>query len=381
MSSLHKNDCKIGLRVQDSWGRPGTIRWKGRLEKADKPPNDHPATYIAVEFDKPSRAFDRYDGSWNGTKLFDAPAGSVEFRIPQHFIKECNSEFIAKLRDHFGERIAVFPDAQLIKFGIARKFEFRKVVEMLEGHIKWRAEEKPTTELYFPPQMGKDYPIGYSNGRDKEGNLLYFERPGNGGACHPKAFVENYGIPTISKWHICSMEEGRRRMAETNYESDRVFCIIDLKNLGDCGTSMVKFGRAIAGIDQNNYPEHLSRLIIINAPSFFTTVWRLVRLVVDERTREKIQVLGKDYRDVLLKYVDEDQLPSFAGGPDDSWLRAGGCIGLEKEPEDGSAAVKPTPGVVPSPVNNDQDKDGLESQSEREPSYPPTPSEAASPER
>ena len=376
--SLHKNDSVIGLRVQDPSGRVGTIKWKGRLEKADKPPNDHPATYIGVEFDKAHRGPSRTDGSWNGVKLFDAPAGSVEFRIPQHFRKECNTEFVAKLRDHFGARIEAFPDAQLVKFAIARKFEFRKVVEMLEGHMKWRLEEKPTTDLYFPPGMGNDYPIGYSDGYDKEGNLLYFERPGNGGKCHPKDFVENYGIPTISKWHICSMEEGRRRMAATNYESERVTCIIDMKSLGDCGTSMVKFGRTIAGIDQNNYPEHLSRLMIINAPGFFTTVWRLVKLVVDERTRDKIQVLGKDYKEVLLQYIDEDQLPSFADGPNDTWLNKGGCIGLEKEPEDGSAAVKATPGVVPSPVNAEE-KDLEASQSERDPSYPPTPSEAASP--
>jgi hypothetical protein len=46
----------------------------------------------------------------------------------------------------------------------------------------------------------------------------------------------------------------------------------------------------------------------------FTAVWAVVKGFLDEKTREKIQIKGSDYKKTLLKYVDADQLPDFLGG-------------------------------------------------------------------
>eukprot|EP00744_Colponema_vietnamica_P001853 GILI01003019.1.p1 GENE.GILI01003019.1~~GILI01003019.1.p1 ORF type:complete len:258 (+),score=56.85 GILI01003019.1:99-776(+) len=190
--------------------------------------------------------------------------------------------------------------------------------------------------------MGEDYPIGYGDGYDKEGNILYFERPGNGGKCHPKVFVEKYGLDIIGKWHIASVEAGRARMAASNFAAPRVTMIIDLLNLGDCGTSMIKFARLLASIDQDNYPEQLSRMIIINAPGFFQAVWRLVRLAIDDRTKDKIRLVGKDFKSTLLELIDEENLPTFCGGNNDSWLKNGGRSGIAPSTP-GAAAVQGSP--------------------------------------
>lgn len=119
-------------------------------------------------------------------------------------------------------------------------------------------------------------------------------------------------------------------MQDSNFKSKRVTCIIDLTNLGDCGRPMVKFGKTIAAIDQDNYPEHLARLFIINAPSFFTAVWKLVRFFVDDRTKNKIHILGpKEQREVLLQYIREEDLPTFAGGKSEAWFQKEGRVGSE----------------------------------------------------
>jgi hypothetical protein len=71
-------------------------------------------------------------------------------------------------------------------------------------------------------------------------------------------------------------------------------------------------------ISQDNYPEQLGQLMIVNAPYMFSTIWAVVKAWLDEKTREKIQI--KSDMKSLPKYVEEDQLASFLGGKNDALL-------------------------------------------------------------
>lgn len=59
-------------------------------------------------------------------------------------------------------------------------------------------------------------------------------------------------------------------------------------------------------IMQDNYPENLGKMMICNSPWAFTAVWAIVKNFVDERTREKINIIGGGYKEKLLELVDED---------------------------------------------------------------------------
>lgn len=323
---LDKTSVKVGLKVQDASAIPGTIRWIGKMEKKDKPPNNNTGTYCCVEFE-PTGSPHRFNGVWEGQTLCEAPEGSCELIKPTLLYSYMNDRAVADLRNYYGERVTHMTDAILIKFCVARKFDMPKVVEMLNNHLKWVQEYKPTCDVYFPPEMGDFYPIGFGDGYDREGNILYFERPGNGGAHNPSKFVSTFGIQTICQWHVAAIEEGRKRIAEYNPHK-RVTAIIDLTKLGDCDMSVVKFGRAIGKIDQDNYPEHLSRMFIINAPGLFTGVWRILKAFIDDRTKQKIQIFGSNYRDTLVQYIDPQYLPDFVeGGTNTSWFSRQGRIG------------------------------------------------------
>lgn len=50
----------------------------------------------------------------------------------------------------------------------------------------------------------------------------------------------------------------------------------------------------------------------------FTGVWAVVKAWLDEKTREKIQIVGGGYTKKLLQYIDEDQLVDFLGGKNTS---------------------------------------------------------------
>ena len=54
--------------------------------------------------------------------------------------------------------------------------------------------------------------------------------------------------------------------------------------------------KKICQIDQDNYPERLHQLKIVNTPTFFKTMWEFVRPLLDKRTQAKIQVGTSDQR-------------------------------------------------------------------------------------
>jgi CRAL/TRIO domain. len=58
----------------------------------------------------------------------------------------------------------------------------------------------------------------------------------------------------------------------------------------------------------------MGQLAIINAPSSFTFIWSAIKPWLSKETAEKVDILGSDYKDVLLELVDADNLPSMLGG-------------------------------------------------------------------
>ena len=76
----------------------------------------------------------------------------------------------------------------------------------------------------------------------------------------------------------------------------------------------INFIKFAAKFAQDYYPEFLGKMIVVNAPWIFAGVYKLIKGMIDEKTRNKIVILGSDYKQQLLEFVDEDQLPDFLGG-------------------------------------------------------------------
>ena len=95
------------------------------------------------------------------------------------------------------------------------------------------------------------------------------------------------------------------------------FTILDMTNFSVYAMSGQKVRGLVqhaSKISQDNYPEQLGQLFIVNAPYMFSTIWSVVKAWLDEKTREKIQIKGSDYLETVCKYVDKDQLPTWLGG-------------------------------------------------------------------
>jgi len=101
---------------------------------------------------------------------------------------------------------------------------------------------------------------------------------------------------------------------------DKTLSIIDLKGFSitmfDSKTRL--YLSTIIKLSSDNYPEMLGKMYVINAPWVFTQVWKFVSSRLDERQRNKINILGgpDKYLPELLKEVDVETLPVALGGKD-----------------------------------------------------------------
>ena len=68
----------------------------------------------------------------------------------------------------------------------------------------------------------------------------------------------------------------------------------------------------------------MAQLAIINAPASFTTIWGFIKPWLAKETLAKIDILGTDYKDVLLEQIPAENLPESLGGTC-TCAGAGGC--------------------------------------------------------
>ncbi|TIB62862.1 hypothetical protein E3P77_03731 [Wallemia ichthyophaga] len=225
-----------------------------------------------------------------------------------------------KSKEYFNEKR--HDDRCLLRFLRARKFDVAKAEEMLDAAEKWRKEfnvdaikesEFDQKELEI---INKYYPKFYYK-TDKDGRPVYIERLGylNVPELYKattaermlKHLVYEYEKCFDSRFPACSKASGKH--IETSCT------ILDMHNVGIKSFYDVKdYVAQASNIGQNYYPETMGKFYIINAPFLFTTVWSVVKGWLDPVTVSKIVILGKSYKDELLKQIPAENLPKDFGG-------------------------------------------------------------------
>ena len=53
------------------------------------------------------------------------------------------------------------------------------------------------------------------------------------------------------------------------------------------------FPQSLFSVGQSKFPESISKIFIMNAPSLFSGAWAILKTVLEERTRNKIIITNK----------------------------------------------------------------------------------------
>lgn len=97
-----------------------------------------------------------------------------------------------------------------------------------------------------------------------------------------------------------------------------IVCLMDLEGL-QIGASLISFCanqyRAFCCFILGNYVEVVKKFVMVNAPSPIYYIWNyLIGPFVPHKTREKLIILGSDWRDMITKHIDPCSLPKYWGG-------------------------------------------------------------------
>eukprot|EP00931_Biecheleriopsis_adriatica_P043763 TRINITY_DN25007_c0_g1_i1.p1 TRINITY_DN25007_c0_g1~~TRINITY_DN25007_c0_g1_i1.p1 ORF type:complete len:655 (+),score=164.83 TRINITY_DN25007_c0_g1_i1:24-1988(+) len=216
-------------------------------------------------------------------------------------------------------------DHMLVRFLIARQWDVEKATCMIREHYRF-LETKKLEELLlrpFPeePFIKKYYPQSY-HGTDKQGRPLYIERPGLIDMPRLMQHVQPHRL--VEYFAVESEKQVRRRLPACSLARgevvDKSLNIVDLEGLS---LSLVSHSTArkvvseITKTNQNQYPEMMGKLIIVNAPWVFKSAWSFVKTMLDEKTLAKISIYGTDkeaFSQALLELVEPSQLPALYGG-------------------------------------------------------------------
>ncbi|XP_060563031.1 retinal-binding protein-like isoform X3 [Ruditapes philippinarum] len=216
-----------------------------------------------------------------------------------------------------------YEDFYLRKWLKARGFDINKAEQMFRNSVAYKTKMKVETlmaEFETPEDVSvviKNYLTGGFCGHDKEGSPIRVELYGH---LDLKGIMASVKKSDLEKTKILQCEhtvlDWERQSKKLGKRVDGLTVIFDMEGVT---TKMMwrpglQMYLHLVKILEDNYPEMLKRMFVINAPLIFPVLYKLARPLISDEMRNKIHVLGATYTDTLLQYIDADQLPAFLGG-------------------------------------------------------------------
>jgi len=228
-------------------------------------------------------------------------------------------------------------DTDLARFLMARKWDLAKAADMYAKMVKWRTDfgaDKVLHTFQFPQyeQIARIYPMFYC-GTDRFGRPIYVESLGK---INFTEILKLCDIDTFLRFHVWGWEYlvKHRFPAASKVAGRQIYSSCTFLDLA--GVSFSQFPqvqsliKTISAIDQDNYPEHLGNMFILNAGYTFSAIWACIKPWLDPRTQDKIKLCTYLADEQVWEIVDPAVLPQFLGGQKKLTLEE--CMQMDEGP-------------------------------------------------
>jgi len=235
-----------------------------------------------------------------------------------------NTVDLVKVNKH-----ALLPELTVLRFLRANKFDVKKTQKAITGHLAWQDEIKLSEIVQRKPEEILTCEIGaftdlyphWHYGYDKTGRPVMYKQYDRFLAGAIKRLTGD-SFDNVMTYHIWEQEAAaelcKRQSVKHRAIIETITGVIDIKDMkmAQITRNFLALVKLMAEVDQKRYPETLGKIFIINAPSAFGGVWKMVKGWVDPVTRDRIQVLKgpEEYEPLLKDFIGIENLPANYGG-------------------------------------------------------------------
>jgi len=233
-------------------------------------------------------------------------------------------------------------DFRMIRFVRARNLKADKAAKLLRTAVEWRISYRVNhiKDEFTPPRWILQYAgckdildlldQGFDTDRlpwyfrDNDGRLAVYLRAGhlNQKKLYKKLENDPDKLFHIGVWLFEMFQMDLDRWFAKNNQSvpNQVTAIIDLQGFSISNQIPVSLALTLVkkylGKVLDAYPEVLGKVLIINAPWLFHSVWSVFSPFFPPRVIEKIKIQGsKDLYKNIANLMPKDEIPAMYGGP------------------------------------------------------------------
>ncbi|KAL0481718.1 hypothetical protein AKO1_012385 [Acrasis kona] len=214
--------------------------------------------------------------------------------------REALEQFNNRINELSKQRDSEHTEAALLRWLRARKFDVDKAFDMYKEFLEWR-EEKGIERLClddFGPILNTNA-VSFM-GEDKKGRMSIVIFP----ARHTPGTMDCNELEKLMAFVI-------EILATKMVKSEKITIVFDYDGWGlSCVDSNVD--KVIMHVGQNNYPERLGEALLMRPPWYFSTVWSIIKVFLDEKTKNKFQML-KHMSELTEKFTPDNLLEKFGG--------------------------------------------------------------------
>lgn len=191
----------------------------------------------------------------------------------------------------------------------ARNHDVNKAQSMLQTTLKWRASYRPDmlverdlSKLREESATGKMYVMPEA---DAMGRAVIIMRPGKENSQDSRGKIANL---------VYTLERAAKTARDAGGQQFVVIVDYVVGKVSASTLPSLSVTRETTNILQHHYPERLACMVLIQAPRLFHSMFKIIRPVIDVKTREKIHFVNNMEEAVSVPGIDANVIPTEYGG-------------------------------------------------------------------